>query len=244
MGNSKIEQLIDDFNDYVDECKASVFSKNNILISRDAVQDFLDQLRLSTPDEIKRYQKIISNRDTIIKEAETKAANIIKEAEERANAMVSENDIFQRACTRANEVVGEAQNRAEAMISEATNEASRLLYEANRDSESIRTGALGYANEMLAEVEAAIGNAYESIAVKSNMVVDTLKAHLDIIIDNRRELNGEAAPAQQLSPEEIQEEIHMDAEASGFAEDAASDANAFDEMIEFDENTFLNNVEE
>ena len=233
MGNSKIEQLIDDFNDLIDDCKPAPFSKTNISVPRDAVEEFLDQLRVCTPDEIKRYQKIISNRDSIIKEAENKAAEIINKAEEKAEQLVSENDIFQRACARANEVVGDANLRAEAMISEATNEANRVLYEANRDSDKIRTGALAYANEMLGEIENAVGNAYESIAAKSEMVVGTLKANLDILIDNRRELNGEAAPAEPL-PEE---DMLSDSELTDM--DSVED-----EVLEFDENTFLNDANE
>jgi len=241
---TKIEQIIDDFVDYVETCKYVPFSKESIILNVDKLLDFVDQLRISTPEEIKRYQKIISNRDSIIKEAETKAANIISEAETRAETMVSENDIFQRACTRANEVVGDAQNRAEAMISEATNESSRLLYEANRDSEKIRTGALAYANDMLAEVENAIGNAYESIAVKSNMVVDTLKAHLDIVVSNRRELNGEAAPAQKISEDEFQKELYDDANEEFLIEEEEEYLANEVELATTEDGVYINNFDE
>lgn len=198
MGNSRIEQIIDELNDYIDECRPVPLSKANIIVQKDAIQEYLDQLRISTPDEIKRYQKIISNRDAILKEAENKAADIIKAAEERAEALVSEHEVFQQACAKAHETLADAVARAQAMVDEATNESDRLRYEANRDSDKIRTGALAYANDMLAEIENSIGNAYESINAKSSMLVSTLKANLDTIIGNRLELNGEAAPSQQL----------------------------------------------
>lgn len=232
MGVSKIEELIDQFNEYVDECKPVMLSKTNISIPRDVLQDFLDQLRLSTPDEIKRYQKLVNNRDAIIQQAETKAAGIIKAAEEKAEALVSENDIFQRACAKANEIVADAGMRAENMVNEATNEADRILYEANKESNSIRSGALGYANELLSEVESAISGAFESINAKSNMLVSSLKANLDVVVRDRQELNGEIAPAQPV--EQYTEKSLLDD-----ANDADIEA-AEDEIIEgFDENTFL-----
>ena len=40
-------------------------------------------IETGTPDEIKRYQKIIANRDAIINDAETKAQTIIAQAEEK-----------------------------------------------------------------------------------------------------------------------------------------------------------------
>ncbi len=235
MGSSKIEQILDEFNDYIDECKPALMSKTNIVVSKDQLQDFLDQLRVSTPEEIKRYQKIISNRDTIIKDAETKAAAIIKAAEEKAAAMVSENDIFQRACAKANEMVADAGVRSDTMLTDAQNEANRMLYEANRDSDNIRKGALGYANEMLGEIESAISTAYESINAKSAMLVNTIKANLDTIVGNRLELNGEMAPPQQL--ESVPESDFMqDAEDTDYA-------SVEDEIVNFDDSMFLQDSE-
>ena len=44
---------------------------------------------MKTPDEIKRYQKIISNKDAILADAQSKADAIIADAKAQAQQMVT-----------------------------------------------------------------------------------------------------------------------------------------------------------
>ena len=48
--------------------------------SPEEIDALLRELRMKTPDEIKRYQKIISNRDAILNDARQKADALINEA--------------------------------------------------------------------------------------------------------------------------------------------------------------------
>ncbi len=229
---TKIEQLIDEMADYLDECKAIPLSQSKIIVSKDVIFDYLNQLKLRTPDEVKRYQKIISNRDQIIKEAEDKAADIIKAAEEKAEALVNESDIVQQAFARANEMVAEAGQQADNMREAADAEAQQMKAEAENYSNTIRNGALSYANEVLAEIENSLANAYESAKAKSDLLTESLKANLETIVANRRELNGEVAPAQKLT----------EAQLESFERDAQlTHANIDD--LNLDGDLFLNNVQ-
>ena len=58
---SRIEQLISDIEAYIDNCKYQPFSNNKIIVDKDQLEDMLSELRLKTPDEIKKYQKILNN---------------------------------------------------------------------------------------------------------------------------------------------------------------------------------------
>jgi hypothetical protein len=60
---SRIEQLISDIEAYIDNCKYQPFSNNKIIVDKDQLEDMLSELRLKTPDEIKKYQKILNNKD-------------------------------------------------------------------------------------------------------------------------------------------------------------------------------------
>ena len=71
MATSRIEELIEDIYDFVEDCKAQPFATSKVIVPKDQLYDFLDELRLRTPDEIKRYQKIISNKDAILEDAQT-----------------------------------------------------------------------------------------------------------------------------------------------------------------------------
>jgi vacuolar-type H+-ATPase subunit H len=188
-------------------------SSTKVIVPKDELYDLLDELRLRTPDEIKRYQKIIANRDAIIADAEAKAETILAQTREKAKELLNEHEIMQQAYYQANE-----------MIMQASEEADRLRKEASDEAEQIRTGALVYSNEVLTEVESVLANAYEGAVSKYDSFIGTLKSNLDIINNNKKELND------QLYPQDGSQEN---------AEDAAYS----DEEFNFDENTFLDDVQ-
>ena len=70
---SKIEQIITEIEDLIEGCKKVPLSANNIIVNKDEIEELLAELRLRTPDEIKKYQKIISNREAILNEAKERA---------------------------------------------------------------------------------------------------------------------------------------------------------------------------
>ena len=63
---SRIEQLIGEIEEYIDSCKFQPLSTSKIIVNKDQMDELLRELRMKTPDEIKRYQKIISNKDAIL----------------------------------------------------------------------------------------------------------------------------------------------------------------------------------
>ena len=75
--SSRIEQIITEIEDYIDSCKFQPLSNTKILVNKEEIEELLRELRLKTPDEIKRYQKIISNKEAILADAQAKADAII-----------------------------------------------------------------------------------------------------------------------------------------------------------------------
>ena len=71
--SSRIEQIIEEIEEYVDSCKFQPLSTTKIVVNKEELEELLRELRLKTPDEIKRYQKIISNKDAILADAQAKA---------------------------------------------------------------------------------------------------------------------------------------------------------------------------
>ena len=78
--SSRIEQLIDEIEEYIDSCKHQPLSNTKIIVNKDEIDELLRELRMKTPDEIKRYQKIISNKEAILNDARAKAEALINEA--------------------------------------------------------------------------------------------------------------------------------------------------------------------
>ena len=75
--SSRIEQIIGEIEEYVDSCKFQPLSTTKIVVNKEEIEELLRELRLKTPDEIKRYQKIINNKDAILEDAQTKADALI-----------------------------------------------------------------------------------------------------------------------------------------------------------------------
>ena len=76
--SSRIEQLIDEIEGYIDNCKYKAFSTDVIMVNKAEIDELIRELRIKTPEEIKRYQKIIMNKEAIL--------NIIKNAIEHTDS--------------------------------------------------------------------------------------------------------------------------------------------------------------
>ena len=60
---SKIEQIIDEIEEFIEGCKTAPFSQSKIIVPKEQLYELLTELRVKTPDEIKRYKKIIEQKD-------------------------------------------------------------------------------------------------------------------------------------------------------------------------------------
>ena len=60
--SSRMEQIIEEIEEYIDNCKYQPLSSTKIVVNKDELEELLTELKMKTPEEIKRYQKIISNK--------------------------------------------------------------------------------------------------------------------------------------------------------------------------------------
>lgn len=176
--NSRIEQIISEIEDYIDSCRFQPLSKTNIVVNKDEIVELLTELRLKTPDEIKKYQKIIANRDAILMDAKQKADAMLQDAVAQTDALVSEHEIMQQAYVQANEIVQQATNEAQAILDSATN-----------DANNIRMGAMQYTDDILGNLQNIITHSMDNITDKYNAYIRSMQASLDVVMTNRDELN-------------------------------------------------------
>ena len=141
--SSRIEQVIDEIELFISECKYQTFSTTNIIVDKDRMDELLRDLRLRTPEEIKKYQKIISNKERILQDARDKADAMLNMAQAETVRMVDENEIMQQAYAQAGEVVKQATEQAQQIVDMATleeivrtNEKQRFSF--NEDKTKIR----------------------------------------------------------------------------------------------------------
>nr|WP_330420380.1 hypothetical protein [Roseburia sp. AF25-25LB] len=98
--SSRMEQIIEEIEEYIDNCKYQPLSSTKIVVNKDELEELLTELKMKTPEEIKRYQKIISNKEAILADAQAKADAIIAQAQVQTSELVSEHQIMQQAYAR------------------------------------------------------------------------------------------------------------------------------------------------
>ncbi len=184
MSSSRIEQIIDEIEEYIGGCKYQPLSTSKIIVNREELEDLLRELRMKTPEEVKRYQKIIANKDAILVDAQSKADAMLTQAKETIDQMLSEHEIIKRAIDQANDIVAQANNQANEILDHAINEANE-----------IRTGSIRYTDEMLETLQTVIGNTIDSAGAKYGALLKTLQECFDVISNNRGELA--AAPSDE-----------------------------------------------
>ncbi len=176
--SSRIEQLIDEIEEYIDSCKYQPLSNTKIIVNKEEIDELLRELRIKTPDEIKRYQKIISNKEAILNDARSKAEALINEATMHTNELINEHEIMQQAYAQANEVVTLASHQAQEILDNATIEAN-----------NIRSAVMQYADEMLANLENLIAQTANMTTAHYESFVNNLNSYAEIVRANRAELN-------------------------------------------------------
>ncbi len=200
---SKIEQMIDDIEEYIDSCKFKPFSNSQIIVSKEELDILLSDLRKATPPEIKMYQKIISNKEQIIEEAKINAQKLIEKTKAETSELVSQHEIMLRAYEQADEVVNDAIARAQEIMDNATIEANEL-----------KTSAMAYTDSLLAQVEDVVGHYMSLTNNKYDEMMDSLAECYDVVRSNRAELIHTAVDDSGLDVENLLNESSQAAEAA------------------------------
>ena len=196
---SRIEQLIGEIEMYLDSCKSQAFSNSKrIVVEKDVIDEMLVELRMRTPEEIKKYQKIIANKDAILADAKSRADAMIADANRQTAQLVNDHEITQQAQAEANQLLQQAQAQAQSIVDKAV-----------MDANSIREGAVQYTDHQLATMQNLIAGAMENTQNRYNAFMSQLQSSLDVIVTNRKQLNPEE-PQPTAEPEKEDEGFDID----------------------------------
>ncbi len=185
--SSRIEQVIDEIEEYLEGCKSQKFSGRTV-VERDVMRELLSELRMRLPDEIKKYQKLISNRDAIIEAAENRAESIRDAAEKQAAEIVNQANIHTTELINEHEIMQQAYAQANAIMEQATAEAQRIVNEAAEYAENYRMGAIRYTDDLLAGMQNLIAATMEGTKTQYEKFFASLSDSYDVISSNRNEL--------------------------------------------------------
>ncbi len=131
--DSSVYELLEYLQDMV-ENSAKMPITGKTIIDKKEFNEVIEQIMNCLPDQIKKAQWIVSEKDRILGDAQKEYDSVKKETIEIMKQNVESHDIVREAKLRANEIIALAQ----------------------RDAKAIRIGSREYSNEILTQLDAEI----------------------------------------------------------------------------------------
>jgi len=175
---NRIEQVIADLEEYIDSCKNQAFSNTKVIVDRPQIEEFLEELRTYMPEEVRKYQRMLSNRDKILNDAKEKAAEMEEKAKLYADHLATESNITRLAYEKAQQIMAMAQAQANEILQTATEEANQ-----------VREGAFSYTSDLLSSLHSIVSGTITDLEIKNDALINSLKEHQAVIEQNASELS-------------------------------------------------------
>ena len=115
-----ILQLIDRLEELFNDAKAVPFT-HNVVVDEDKMLELIDQMRIAIPEEVKKAQQIVAQRDRVMAQAQEEANRTLAIARDKADQLVQKDIVTQEAQRRADQILAQARAEAEGIRADADN---------------------------------------------------------------------------------------------------------------------------
>jgi cell division septum initiation protein DivIVA len=113
-----ILQMIDRLEELLNESRPLPFT-HNVIVDEDRILDLIDQMRVSIPEEVKKAQQLLSQRDRLLAQAQEEANRTIAIAREKSDQLVERDQVVQSAYTQADQIKAQAEADAQVIRQDA-----------------------------------------------------------------------------------------------------------------------------
>jgi len=138
-----ILHLVDRLEELFNESRPIWFT-HSVIVDEDRMLDLIDQMRVSIPEEIKKAQQILAQRDRILAQAQEEANRTLALAREKSESMVERDGISQAAQGRAEQIIAQSRVESEATKRDADEyvleSLTKLEMEMDRILSQVRNG--------------------------------------------------------------------------------------------------------
>jgi cell division septum initiation protein DivIVA len=131
-----ILHLIDRLEELFNESRPIWFT-HSVVMDEDRLLDLIDQMRVAIPEEIKKSQQLLSQKDRILAQAQEEANRTIGLAREKADKMVEKDPITQAAQVRADQIIDQTRQECEQMKRDADDYVLHSLQDMQSEVEKI-----------------------------------------------------------------------------------------------------------
>ena len=108
-----ILQLIDRLEELFNDAKAVPFT-HTVMVDEDRMLELIDQMRIAIPEEVKKAQQVVAQRDRVMAQAQEEANRTLQLSRDKADQYVQKDVIVQEAQRRAEQIISQARSEAEA----------------------------------------------------------------------------------------------------------------------------------
>jgi cell division septum initiation protein DivIVA len=115
-----ILQLIDRLEELFNEAKTIPLT-HNVMVDEDRMLELIDQMRIAIPEEVKKAQQVVSQRDRVMAQAQEEANRTLQLSRDKAEQLIQKDMIVQDAQRRAEQIINQARAEAEATRADADN---------------------------------------------------------------------------------------------------------------------------
>ncbi len=156
-----ILQLVDRLEELFNEARAVPFT-HNVVVDEDRMLEVIDQMRIVIPDEVKKAQQVLSQRDRFLAQAQEEADRTIALARDKAEQVAAKDNIVVEATRRAEQIIAQARADAEATRRDADDYVVDTLVQLQDNLEKIlnqvRNGVITVQQDQLRKASAPSGN--------------------------------------------------------------------------------------
>jgi len=107
-----ILQLIDRLEELFNQSKSIPLTRN-VMVDEDRMLDIIDQMRIAIPEEVKKAQQLLGQRDRVLAQAQEEANRTLDIARQKADQLVAKDMVVQEAARRAEQILVQARSEAE-----------------------------------------------------------------------------------------------------------------------------------
>ena len=115
-----ILHLVDRLEEVLNQSRPLWFTKS-VIVDEDRILDIIDQMRVAIPDEVKKAQQLLAQRDRLLAQAQEEANRTIAIAREKSEQLVERDAIVQAAQVRAEQIINQSRIGIEDTRKEADN---------------------------------------------------------------------------------------------------------------------------
>ena len=92
---------------------------HNVIVDEDRMLEIIDQMRISIPEEVKKAQQVLAQRDRVLAQSQEEANRTIALAKKKGEELVSRDAIVEAAQARAEQIIDQARADGEAVRRDA-----------------------------------------------------------------------------------------------------------------------------